>query len=91
MSIKESQRDHASEWDKSTRIEWDDPDQLHKAFLGLSSDQRIVIYLKIVKGFSNHEVSDTLARSIGAVKALQNQGLKNLLHLLYSEQDYKTV
>jgi len=65
----------------------DNYDQLRTAFLLLSPDQRMVIDLKVVKGFSNHDVAKALSKSIGAVKAIQDRGLMNLLHILFSSRE----
>ena len=86
-----SETDHFPRRDKTTLAGWGNLDQLRKAFLDLSPDQRMVIHLKIVKGFSNHEVAKTLSKPIGAVKAIQNQGLRSLLHLLNSDKEYMSV
>jgi len=61
--------------------------RVQKAYLGLLPDQRIVIYLKIVLGFSNRDVAEILSRSIGAVKAIQHRALITLTHSLFSEYD----
>jgi len=89
--IKKGEINHIPGWDETTPTEWGNLDQLYQAFLGLSPDQRVVIYLKIVKGFSNHDVAEALSKSIGAVKAIQSQGLRTLLHLLYSRQEYMAI
>jgi len=86
-----SETDHFSRQDKTTRAGWGNLDRLRKAFLNLSQDQRMVIHLKIVKGLSNHEIANTLSKPIGAVKAIQNQGLRCLLHLLNSGKEYIIV
>lgn len=80
---------HAPRWQaEATPAGWSDPEKLHEAFLGLLPDQRMVIYLKIVKGFSNYEVAVALSKSIGAVKVIYNRGLRTLLHLLFSGYQY---
>ena len=91
VSMKEIEKKHVSGWEEATLAGWSKPDQLYKAFLGLSPDQRMVVYLKIVKGFSNHEVAEALSKSIGAVKEIQRRGLRNLLHLLSSQHERAAV
>ncbi len=59
-----------------------DMDQTQKAFLSLTPVQRMVLYLKIIMGFSNQDVADVLSKSIGTVKAIQNRALTTLSHLL---------
>ena len=63
------------------------PDQIQKAFRHLTSDQKMVIYLKIIKGLSNNKVAEILSKSVGAVKAIQNRALTALTHLLSLEQE----
>ncbi|GEM_PF-5997782 len=89
--MKEIETSPAPGRTEATLVRWGDPDRLRKAFLGLSPEQRVVVYLKIVKGFSNHEVAEALSKSIGAVKAIQNRGLMNLLHLLFSRYEHSTA
>lgn len=60
---------------------------LFHAMQKLSPDQRHVIFLKIIMGFSNQEVADVLAKSIAAVKAIQNRALTVLTHLLFPEHE----
>ena len=60
---------------------------LQNAMQRLPSEQRRVITLKIIKGFSNREVADILSKSIGTVKTTQNRALISLIHLLYSKDE----
>ena len=64
-----------------------DENALQDAMQKLSPDQRRVIVLKIINGFSNQEVADILSKSIGAVKTIQNRALIILRHLLFSDYD----
>lgn len=59
--------------------------KLFSAMKKLSPDQRCVIILKLVMGFSNQEVADILSKSIAAVKVIQNRALTVLFHLLFPE------
>ena len=58
-------------------------DQISKAFLHLTQEQRTVIYLKIIAGLSNRDVAHAISRSIGTVKAIQNRAFFVLSHLLF--------
>ena len=87
-AMKEAGKKRLSDWDGAMLGKTIDSNQLGKAFLSLLPDQKMVIYLKIVKGFSNHDVAVALSKSIGAVKAIQNRGLMNMLHLLFSEREF---
>ena len=60
-------------------------ERMQQAYLGLLPDQRTVIYLKVVLGFSNRDVAEILSRSIGAVKAIQHRALITLSHSSFSE------
>lgn len=68
-----------------------DENALQEAMQKLPPVQRRVIVLKIIEGFSNQDVARILSKSIGAVKAIQNRGLMNLLHLLFSRYEYSTA
>ena len=78
---------HIPDWKDTSDGRLDNFDQLHTAFLILSPDQRMVIDLKFVKGLSNHDVAKVLSKSVGAVKAIQDRGLMNLLHILFSSRE----
>ena len=64
-----------------------DSRKIQKAFLGLLPEQRLVIYLKIVAGLSNQDVSEIINRSIGAVKNIQRRALFMLSDLLFPERE----
>jgi len=67
-----------------------DTNRLQKAFLSLLPDQRLVIYLKVVKRYSNQDVADILSRSIGTVKAIQHHAMLILIHSVFSERELVT-
>jgi len=67
-----------------TRVE---NNALQNAMQKLSPEQRCVVVLEIIKGFSNEDEADLLAKSIGTVKNTRNRALLILIHLLYSEYD----
>ena len=90
-AMKEAGKNRLPDWDGAMLGKTDDSNQLCRAFLNLLPDQRMVIYLKIVKGFSNHDVAEALSKSIGAVKAIQNRGLMNMLHLLFPEREFVPI
>lgn len=88
LSMDEIETNYVPGWTEAALDGWGSMNRLHKAYLGLSPDQKMVIYLKIVKGFSNHEVAEALSKPIGAVKEIQRRGLRNLLHLLSSRHEH---
>ena len=57
-------------------------EQVRRALLQLTPDQRQVVILKFIEGWSNADVAKTMRKSIGAVKSLQHRGLETLNHLL---------
>lgn len=52
--------------------------RLRKALIELPSTQRQAIVLKFIEGLDNKEIALALNKRVGAVKSLQNRGLKNL-------------
>src|SRR3990170_156899 len=53
-------------------------EQVRIALLELTPDQRQVIVLKYLEGFTNDEVAATLRKSVGAVKSMQHRALAAL-------------
>ena len=56
--------------------------QIRKALMKLTPEQRQVIVLKYLEGLSNAEVARVLRKTVGATKSLQNRGLTTLNRLL---------
>ena len=90
-AMKKVEINRLTGWDVAMLGGTIDSNQLCRAFLSLLPDQRIVIYLRLVKGFSNHDIAEALSKSIGAVKAIQNRGLTNMLHLLFPEREFAPI
>ena len=57
-------------------------ERLRWAIGQLTPDQRQVIVLKFVEGWSNREVARVLGKAVGAVKSLQHRGLRALERIL---------
>jgi RNA polymerase sigma-70 factor (ECF subfamily) len=57
-------------------------EQVRKALMQLTPDQRQVIILKFIEGWGNSEVARTMKKSVGAVKSLQHRALATLNLLL---------
>jgi RNA polymerase sigma-70 factor (ECF subfamily) len=53
-------------------------DQVRSALLTLTPDQRQVIVLKYLEGWSNAEVARSMGKPVGAVKSLQHRALAAL-------------
>jgi RNA polymerase sigma-70 factor (ECF subfamily) len=62
-------------------------DRLRAAVSGLSPDQKQVILLKFLEGWSNQEVAKALDKSIGAVKSLQHRALAALQRQMSSAEE----
>ena len=56
--------------------------QIRNALMQLTSEQRQVIVLKYLEGFTNTEVAKTMNKNVGAIKSLQHRGLATLNKLL---------
>jgi RNA polymerase sigma-70 factor (ECF subfamily) len=65
--------------------------QVREALIHLTPDQRQVITLKFLEGFSNLEVAELLNKPIGAVKSLQHRALTALQRQLVIVQDQESV
>ena len=58
-------------------------DQVRAALRELTPDQRQVIILKFLEGWSNAEVAEAMDKPVGAVKSLQYRALAALRRLLF--------
>jgi RNA polymerase sigma-70 factor, ECF subfamily len=59
---------------------------VRNALLRLTADQRQVVMLKYLEGWSNEEIARSVGKGITAVKALQHRALTSLRRLLISER-----
>ncbi|MCD6302582.1 MAG: sigma-70 family RNA polymerase sigma factor [Anaerolineae bacterium] len=57
-------------------------ERLRQAIAKLTPDQRQVIVLKFIEGWSNRDVARVLGKPVGAVKSLQYRGLRALERIL---------
>ena len=57
----------------------------------LTFEQRQVILLKYIEGWSNTEVAKTMEKPVGAVKSLHHRAIRNLRRSLLSERSEKDV
>lgn len=55
---------------------------LRAALGGLTEDQRQVIVMKLIEGYSTEEIAAALGKKPGAIRALQMRGLQALANLL---------
>jgi RNA polymerase sigma-70 factor (ECF subfamily) len=62
-------------------------ERVRRALLQLPADQRQVIMLRILEGWSHEEVSAALGKTVEATRALQHRALAALRRLLMDEED----
>lgn len=60
--------------------------EIQNALRMLTSDQRQVIVLRFIEGWSNEEVSRAIQKPVGAIKALQHRALETLRKVLTSDE-----
>jgi len=61
------------------------PEEIKKILDSLTDEQREVITLKFIEGYTNEEVANVLGKSVGAVKLLQFRALSKLKDTLSEE------
>jgi RNA polymerase sigma-70 factor (ECF subfamily) len=61
-------------------------EKVRQALQYLTDDQRQVIMLKFLQGWSNQEIAATIQKPVGAVKSLQHRGLAALKRVLLREE-----
>ncbi len=61
-------------------------DRVRTALRLLTPDQRQVIVLKFLEGWSNKEVAEAMKKNEGSVKSLQHRALASLKRILLSER-----
>lgn len=64
-------------------------ERLRKGMQRLTEDQRQVIVLKFIEGYSNGEVAVQMGKSVGAVKVLQFRALRALRNF-FSKRGYES-
>ena len=57
-------------------------EKIHKAINYLTPDQRQVVVLKFLEGWSNAEIAESIKKPVGAVKSLQHRALTSLRRIL---------
>lgn len=60
-------------------------EQVRTALRLLTPDQRLVIVLKYMEGWSNNEVANALDKPVTAVKSLQHRGVEALRRILLTD------
>lgn len=62
-------------------------EQVRNALMELTPDQRRVVVLKFLEGWSNIEVAEAMGKPVGAVKSLQHRGLAALRRFLFETNE----
>ena len=62
-------------------------DRVRQALRLLTPEQRQVLTLKFLEGWSSAEIAQSMEKSLGAVKALQHRGVASLQRILLDNQD----
>jgi RNA polymerase sigma-70 factor (ECF subfamily) len=62
-------------------------DQVRHALRLLTPEQRQVVTLKFLEGWTTAEIAHLLDKSLGAVKALQHRGIASLQRILLEDQN----
>ena len=60
-------------------------ENIRKMLRLLTPEQRQVIVLKYIEGWSNQEIADAIGKPVGATKALQHRGLASLRRVMKAE------
>ena len=63
-----------------------DSEQVRKALRLITPEQRQVIVLKYLEGWSSQEIAQMMEKTLGAVKALQHRGLAALQRILIDQK-----
>jgi RNA polymerase sigma-70 factor (ECF subfamily) len=61
-------------------------ERVRLALLAVTQDQRQVLVLKYLEGFTTEEIAQALEKSVGAVKALQHRALAALRRQLQDRE-----
>jgi len=67
--------------------EQQEADRVRQALRLLTPEQRQVLTLKFLEGWSSAEIAQSMEKSLGAVKALQHRGVASLQRILLDNQD----
>ena len=67
--------------------EQQESDRVRQALRLLTPEQRQVLSLKFLEGWSSGEIAQTMDKSLGAVKALQHRGVAALQRILVESED----
>jgi len=79
--IPEDRPGPASKW-----VHKQDIERVRKALRLLTADQRQVVVLRFLEGWSSQEIAQSMDKSLGAIKALQHRGLASLQRILIENE-----
>jgi RNA polymerase sigma-70 factor (ECF subfamily) len=63
-----------------------DAERVREALRLLTADQRQVVVLRFLEGWSSQEIAQSMEKTLGAVKALQHRGLAALQRILIDKE-----
>jgi RNA polymerase sigma-70 factor (ECF subfamily) len=69
--------------------EIEDVERVRQALRLLTPDQRQVLVLKYLEGWTSNEIAESLEKSLGSVKALQHRGVASLQRILLEDKGSK--
>ncbi len=67
--------------------EQQETERVRQALRLLTPEQRQVLTLKFLEGWTSAEIAQSMEKSLGAVKALQHRGVESLQRILLESQD----
>ena len=67
--------------------ELEDAERVRRALRLLTPEQRQVLTLKYLEGWTSNEIADSLEKSLGSVKALQHRGVAALQRILLENEE----
>lgn len=68
-------------------VEQQEAESVRQALRLLTPEQRQVVTLKFLEGWSSEEIAQAMEKSLGAVKALQHRGVAALQRILLEEEN----
>jgi RNA polymerase sigma-70 factor (ECF subfamily) len=87
LELREEHQDEEGQEPSSIVSELEEAEYVRRALKRISPEQRQVIVLRFLEGWSSLEVAQAMEKSLGAVKALQHRGLASLERILLETGD----
>lgn len=87
QELEEDQLVEDSPGPAAIMAEQQEADRVRHALRLLTPEQRQVVTLRFLEGWSSAEIAQSMEKSLGAVKALQHRGVASLQRILLENQD----